>query len=153
MAAASAVVPPVADLRRVGTDAGLDVVAVASAEPFVDVRATLEERRAQGLHGGMAFTYRNPARSTEPGRALPDARSLVVGARAYLEAEGGPPGGGPAGRVARYARTDHYGELRAGLDAVALVLRAAGWRTRVLVDDNALVDRAAAHRAGIGWWG
>src|SRR3546814_1464770 len=24
---------------------------------------------------------------------------------------------------------------------------------RIAADDNALVDRAAAHRAGIGWWG
>jgi epoxyqueuosine reductase len=39
------------------------------------------------------------------------------------------------------------------LKAVAAVLKAEGWRARVLADDNAMVDRAAAHRAGIGWWG
>ena len=33
------------------------------------------------------------------------------------------------------------------------MLKAHGWRARVLADDNAMVDRAAAHRAGIGWWG
>jgi epoxyqueuosine reductase len=55
--------------------------------------------------------------------------------------------------VARYARADHYGALRAGLAAVAARLAADGWRTRVLCDDNALVDRAAAHRAGLGWYG
>jgi epoxyqueuosine reductase len=32
-------------------------------------------------------------------------------------------------------------------------LRDDGHRARVLMDDNALVDRAAAHRAGLGWWG
>src|SRR5262249_52707403 len=32
-------------------------------------------------------------------------------------------------------------------------LRAMAWRTRVLVDDNALVDREAAYRAGLGWYG
>jgi epoxyqueuosine reductase len=101
----------------------------------------------------MAFTYRNPDRSTDPSRALPDARALVVGARAYLEDAVPEPGAGPSGRVARYAWSDHYAALRTGLEAVAAVLREAGWRTRVLVDDNALVDRAAAHRAGIGWWG
>ena len=31
----------------------------------------------------MQFTYRNPDRSTDPGRALEGARSLVVGARRY----------------------------------------------------------------------
>ena len=30
---------------------------------------------------------------------------------------------------------------------------AAGWRARVVADDNALVDRAAAERAGLGWFG
>ena len=99
------VVPEAEELRAAGVGAGLDVVEVASAEPFVDVRRTLEERKAAGLHGGMAFTYRQPARSTDPEAALPDAAALVVGARSYLD---GPtpspaidrpsPGGSPATR-------------------------------------------------------
>ncbi|MGH9274895.1 MAG: tRNA epoxyqueuosine(34) reductase QueG, partial [Acidimicrobiales bacterium] len=105
------------------------------------------------LHGGMAFTYRSPDRSTDPGRAVPDARSLVFGARSYLVEEPVWVADEPKGRVARYAWDDHYAVLRDGLSAVQRVLKAAGWRARVLVDDNALVDRAAAHRAGIGWWG
>jgi epoxyqueuosine reductase len=146
--------PTVEVLRQAGLAAGLDVVEVASAEPFVEVRRTLEARKAAGLHAGMAFTYRRPARSTTPGDSLPDARTLVVGARSYLTEEPAPePGHGPVGRVARYAWEDHYGHLRSGLGAVAGVLKAAGWRARVLVDDNALVDRAAAQRAGLGWWG
>jgi epoxyqueuosine reductase len=55
--------------------------------------------------------------------------------------------------VARYAWRDHYGALREGLGAVAQRLRGDGWRTRVLADDNALVDREAARRAGLGWYG
>ena len=76
-----ATVPDAAELRSAGLGAGLDVVEVASAEPFVEVRKTLERRKAAGLHAGMAFTYRQPARSTDPGAALPSARALVVGAR------------------------------------------------------------------------
>jgi epoxyqueuosine reductase len=57
------------------------------------------------------------------------------------------------GAVARYARRDHYGALRGALDTVARRLAELGWRTAVVSDDNALVDRAAAHRAGIGWFG
>jgi len=144
--------PSVDHLRAVGTAAGLDRVGVADVAPFTDVRRTLEERKAAGLHGGMGFTYRNPERSTSPAEALPDAKALVVGARGY-RTEDAPPPGEPAGRVARYAWRDHYADLRTGLKAVAAELKAAGWRARVLADDNALVDRAAAHRAGIGWWG
>jgi epoxyqueuosine reductase len=36
---------------------------------------------------------------------------------------------------------------------MALVLEDHGHRARVQADDNALVDRAAAQRAGIGWFG
>jgi len=59
----------------------------------------------------------------------------------------------PTGLVARYARFDHYADLRTALGRVADVLERAGWWARVVADDNALVDRAAAHRAGLGWFG
>jgi epoxyqueuosine reductase len=55
--------------------------------------------------------------------------------------------------VARYARIDHYASLRRSLEPIADHLRGLGWRATVVCDDNALVDRAAAHRAGLGWFG
>jgi len=114
------------------------------------------------MHAGMAFTYRRPERSSDPGRALPGARAIVVGARSYrrtaaASASGGPPrlsrSARPRGRVARYAWEDHYTPLREALTVVAHELEAAGWRCRVVADDNALVDREAAYRAGVGWYG
>jgi epoxyqueuosine reductase len=128
-----------ADLERIGVEAGLAAVGIGEA----------------GLHAGMQFTYRNPDRSTDPSRILDGARSLVVGAWGYRRAEpetAGSPGP-PAGTVARYARRDHYASLRVGLGLMAARLVEDGWRTAVVVDDNALVDRAAAHRAGLGWFG
>ena len=59
----------------------------------------------------------------------------------------------PAGRVARYARRDHYASLREALAPIAAALEDRGWRATVICDDNGLVDRAAAHRAGLGWFG
>ena len=88
------------------------VCGVAAAEPFADTRAELFRRRAAGLHGGMAFTYRNPERSTDPAPILGGARSLVVGALGYLR---DPPPAIPTpsrpGRVARYAWSDVYADL------------------------------------------
>ena len=139
--------------RRAGRSAGLDAVGIASAEPFADARAALEQRKAAGLHGGMAFTYRNPARSTDPSRSLAGAQSLVVGARSYRRAAPPRRAGAAVAEVASYSWRDHYEPLRSSLKAVAGVLREAGYRAIVLVDDNALVDRAAAARAGIGWLG
>lgn len=143
------------ELRTAGRQAGLDAVGVATAEPFEATRRVLDERKAAGLHGGMHFTYGNPARSTDPGRALAGARALVVGARSYRRADPGPDdaAAGPTGVVARYSWDDAYAPLRRALAAMATRLEAAGWRARVLADDNALVDREAARRAGIGWYG
>lgn len=151
------------ELRAAGVASGLDTVGVASAEPFTNTQHDLEERRAAGLSATMQFTYRNPARSTDPSVTLPGVASLVVGALRYHRADpprNAPasddrsgPGEEPMGRVARYARQDHYARLRSGLEAVAQRLGADGWATRVVADSNALVDREAARRAGLGWYG
>ena len=140
------------DLRRLATDNGLDALGFAPADPFLDSKAHLEERKAAGLHGGMHFTYGDPARSTDPARALPGAAGLVVAARSYRKAA---PGERPAnhGQVARYSWCDEYEPLRAALEVLAARLRSDGFQAVVLVDDNALVDRAAAYRAGLGWFG
>jgi epoxyqueuosine reductase len=125
-------------------------------------RRILHERKAAGLSATMQFTYRNPERSTDPGRLLPGAAALVVGAWPY----GGRPvapgaatstdrmgEAAPKGIVARYAGRDHYADLKAALGDLAAILHQAGFLARVVADDNALVDRAAAHRAGLGWFG
>lgn len=134
------------------TEHDIDAVGVTTVDDFPDVRQSIEARKAAGHHAGMSFTFKNPRRSTEPRRLLRNAASLVVAAKGYLEPTPPHPSGATA-RVARYAWRDYYAELRLGLDAGAAVLRDAGHRAVVVADQNGLVDRAAAHRAGIGWWG
>jgi len=141
-----------AELVKRGRAAGLTEVGIAGAEPFDDVRVEIERRRDAGLHGGMQFTFRNPARSTDPGRIVPGARSLIVGAQHTPAPRLADVGSGHM-RIAAYARHDHYSTLRSSLEELADRLRVDGWTARVVADDNALVDRAAAVRAGIGWWG
>jgi len=143
------------DVLRIGADAGLSAIGIAGAGVFTETRTILHARRRAGLHGGMQFTYRNPDRSTDPGQVLDGARSLVVGAWGYRRTDPDvpPDDGRPVGVVARYARVDHYAALRAALGGVADRLRSEGWRAQVVVDENSLVDRAAAQRAGLGWYG
>jgi epoxyqueuosine reductase len=141
------------DITAVGRGAGLDAVGVTTAAPFDEARIRIEERKAAGLHGGMAFTYGKPARSADPGRHLAGAQAIVVGARRYHRREVGAPATGVYGRVARYAWREPYSDLRVGLRAIADRLEQDGWATLVLVDDNRLIDRAAAYRAGLGWFG
>ena len=146
--------PSFATLRDVGLASGLDVVGATSAEPFAATRAILKKRRAAGLNGSMQFTYRNPARSTDASVTLPGVRTLVVGARSYHRDQPEPPAGrGPVARVARYVWADDHEALLAGLGAIATALEEGGHRACVVSDQNHLVDRAAAHRAGLGWFG
>lgn len=148
-----------ADLCQVGRNAGLDAVGVCEATPFDEARVSLNFGLDHGWDAGMQFTYRNPYRSTDPSRSLDGAAAMIVGARCYdrqprsLEPERAGGTDRPRGAVARYAWQDHYSDLRYSLGRVADHLRERGWRAAVIVDDNALVDRAAAVRAGLGWYG
>ncbi len=151
-----------AELAAIALAHGVTRTGVASAEVLEGTRVELHRRRRLGLHDGMQFTFRNPERSTDPTRLVAGARSVFVGARPYLLDDPSQDGAGAvhqqghgavAGRVARYAWADHYAPLRAGLWAVAHRLRASGWKAVAVADDNALVDRAVAERAGLGWYG
>lgn len=137
-------------LLALAEQSGLDAVGVASAEPFAEARGVLEERRDRGLASSMQFTYRNPKRSCDPSVALAGAQSLIVGALKYEKSE---TGGEMLARVAAYAQRDYYSDLRAALETVAERLRDDGHQACVVVDDNALMDREAARRAGLGWYG
>lgn len=141
------------ELRRIGREAGLEGVGICDAAPFSEALQAIEDRKRAGMAAGMAFTFRRPERSTDPSVTMPGARALFVGARSYLRRPREGTGPGPNARVARYSWVDHYRPLRRALAQVARRLEQDGWRAKVLADDNALVDRAAAVRAGIGWYG
>ena len=124
---------------------------VCSADPFVEAKAAIEQRVAAGLNGPLKFTYANPAVATDIRVSFPWAASIVVLGMPYLSQGESRPGG--LGEVARFATEDHYRALQLALGAVEEELRLAGFKAVPVYDDNQLVDRAAASRAGLGWWG
>lgn len=146
---------------------GLDRVGVTHAGILERSRVALVDRRERGLADTMGFTFRDPERSTDPTRAVDGARSILVGALSYApdDVPDDTPDVAPSfletrhgdelltARVARYARADFYTPLRRALQDVALRLRADGFRAVVFADENDLVDREVAWRAGLGWWG
>jgi epoxyqueuosine reductase len=89
-----------------------------------------------------------PERSCRPESLLDGARTVVSAALCYY-ADADEPGAGE-GRLARYTWSHGYAELRDKLDALG---RALGGGYRVLVDENQHVDREAAARAGVGFYG
>ena len=144
---------PTIDEIRIELEAhGITHVGVAPATPMLRARKALAERKASGFADNMSFTWRNPERSTTPTASVAGAQSIIVAALPYL-AEDVTPAIGRRAHIARYARADHYSILRTALRSVARNLKMAGERAVAFADDNALVDREAAYRAGIGWFG
>ena len=140
------------ELLELGISAGLHRIGCTDAAPLAEARTQIERRIADGLHDEMQFTFRNPTRSTTPSSALAGARSIIVAGLSYAAPDVAPPFA-VSGRVARYSWIEYYEPLRAALEVVRDRLREDGHRALVFADDNSLVDRAVAHRAGIGWYG
>ena len=136
----------------IGASGGLDRVGVAPAQVMQRAHQALVERKAAGLHDTMQFTYRNPARSTDPQSAVADAKAMIVGAYSYASPMPDPQLQ-PSARVARYAWTEYYESLKVGLFAMRDQLRSDGFKAVVFADDNSMVDREAAYLAGLGWFG
>jgi epoxyqueuosine reductase len=136
------------ELEQVAEELGLDVVGAAPASAYDDTEEHIRERRDRGLFADMRFTMAQPEVSCHPERLFPAARTVVSAALCYYAPEGEAPPG--QGRLARYTWSDRYAELREKLDALG---RRLGGEYRVLVDANQHVDREAAARAGVGFYG
>jgi len=137
-----------AELAGLGEEVGLDVVGATRVEPYEETERHIRERRARGLFADMRFTMARPEQSCHPETLLDGARTVVSAALCYwCEGEEPPPG---HGRLPRYTWWDAYAALRERLDELG---RRVGGAYRVLVDANQHVDREAAARSGVGFYG
>jgi epoxyqueuosine reductase len=137
-----------AELQRLAEELGIDVIGAAPAAPYEETERHILERRARGLFADMRFTMARPDVSCHPELLVPGARSVVSAALCYWESGPEPVAG--EGRLPRYTWRDAYAELRAKLERLGERL---GGTYRVLVDENQHVDREAAARAGVGFYG
>jgi epoxyqueuosine reductase len=137
-----------AELSRLAEDLGIDVVGATPAEPYENTERHIRERRARGLFADMRFTMARPEQSCHPELLVSGARTVVSAALCYWEP--GPEPGPGEGRLPRYTWHDAYAELRAKLEVLG---ERVGGAYRVLVDENQHVDREAAARAGVGFYG
>jgi epoxyqueuosine reductase len=137
-----------AELEQLADELGIDVVGAAPAEPYEETERHIRDRRARGLFADMRFTMAQPEVSCHPEQLLPNARTVVSAALCYYADEPERPPG--HGRLPRYTWYDAYAELREKLDELGQRL---GGDYRVLVDENQHVDREAAARSGVGFYG
>ncbi|HVD48416.1 MAG TPA: tRNA epoxyqueuosine(34) reductase QueG [Gaiellaceae bacterium] len=136
------------DLALLAEELGLDAVGAAPVAPYDETERHIRERRARGLFADMRFTMARPEVSCHPETLLEGARTVVSAALCYWADGDEPPPG--HGRLPRYTWWDAYSALRERLDELG---RRLGGRYRVLVDANQHVDREAAARSGVGFYG
>jgi epoxyqueuosine reductase len=137
-----------AELERLAEELELDAIGAAPAQPYADTERHIAERKAEGLFADLKFTMAQPEVSCHPETLLAGARTVVSAALCYYaEAPAPSPG---RGRLPRYTWTDAYEQLRTRLEELG---RRLGGEYRVLVDANQHVDREAAARSGVGFYG
>jgi epoxyqueuosine reductase len=137
-----------AELERLAGELGIDVVGASPAAPYESTERDIRERSERGLFADMRFTMAQPEVSCHPEKLLPNARTVVSAALCYYAEE--PERVPGHGRLPRYTWYDAYAELREKLDQLG---RRLGGGYRVLVDENQHVDREAAARSGVGFYG
>ena len=150
-----------AQLRRwvdqAAAAAGFDLVAVASADVFAADRDEALRRIDASLMDGLPwFNAQRVERGTDPETLLPGARSIISLGWNYYPPDDSLASDGQ-GLIARYARgRDYHRVMKRRMRRMVLDLTerigdrfAARW----YVDDGPMLDRAAAARAGLGWFG
>ncbi len=126
-------------------------VGVTTAEPFYDEEKIIHDRSREGLLQKRSFD--KIKKRTHPQRSLKGARSIISVAAFYHRNERDFP---QDRRLARFARVRDYHEVvKKRLESAVNMLKSedATTKCRICVDTGPLVDRAAAHRAGVGFFG
>ena len=146
-------------IDQLAREVGFDLVAVTDAAEFADDRDAALRRIDDNLMDGLPwFTKDRVRRGASPGELLPGARSVIsLGLNYYPageDADATPPG---QGRVARYARgRDYHRVMKRRMRRLVIALSeqlGERFAARWYVDDGPMLDRAAAARAGLGWFG
>jgi epoxyqueuosine reductase len=137
-----------AQLERLAEELGIDAIGASPAVPYEETERHIRERSGRGLFADMRFTMARPDVSCHPEALLPGARTVVSAALCYYALA--PPPARGEGRLPRYAWRNGYAELRRKLEALGARV---GGAYRVLVDENQHVDREAAARSGVGFYG
>lgn len=146
----------VAEAHRLGFAA----VGIARADTPLDADyARYEAFLARGYEGEMTWlgTAREARRRVDGEEVLPGARSVICLARRYARTSDEEATDPPVARtVARYARgRDYHNGLRKKLRALAKIVRTLepGVAARPLCDEEPILERAWAARAGLGFVG
>lgn len=137
---------------------GFDLVGVAPADQFIREERVLTERRDRGYLQHWQYPDERIHRNCTPVFSLPQAKSIICTATSYYcdVKPHDPAAPGLRGAVSNYAwGWDYHRVIGKMLRELAgyVCNEFPGAQCLPCVDTGPMVDRAAAVRAGIGWFG
>jgi epoxyqueuosine reductase len=136
---------------------GIDKIGFTTADPFMELKEILYNHREKGYESG--FEEPDIEKRVHPERSFETPASIISIAIAYPSKLSNPPRSEPGayrGIISRSAwGEDYHHVLRDRLSKLESFIKEKidGARMDSMVDTGALVDRAVAQRAGIGWSG
>lgn len=144
-------------IKVAARDLGFEVVGVTSVRPFEHDLANLIEWCEAGYAAEMSYMTRRPQLHGHPKELVPAAVSLLSLAVNYYSEIQDRGHEGRYGRVARYAwGRDYHDVVKPRLSKLAQAIEALAGRPirwRGFVDAVPLLERAAAVRSGLGFFG
>lgn len=136
---------------------GVDKVGFASADPFLKEKEILQQRKKKQLIS--PFEEQDIDKRCSPQNLLSGARTIICFAIGYLtesSVKDEPPFDTiPEGKISKYAQIkDYHNILNEKLEQVVdFILEKRTGKFKIMADTGALIEKAAAARAGIGWIG
>lgn len=143
-------------IEELAREAGFELVGVARAGRLEEGGERLRRWQEAGMAAGMGYMRRPVELLSDPRRLQKSARSVIsLGVSYYPGDHPENPGGG--GKVARYAWGEDYHRVIKGrlFGLRARLEEALGCRVkaRAFTDAVPLLERSAAQRAGLGFFG
>jgi epoxyqueuosine reductase len=142
-------------VKRKALDLGFQAAGISRVTSDRPESARLAEWLSREYHGEMGWMARTATKRKNPALILPGIRAIVSVGMNYCTTD--RPDDGPGqGRIARYARgEDYHRVLGERLESLASFLQAEAPDSRSLayVDTGAVMEKAWAQRAGLGWIG
>lgn len=152
------------DIKHFAKHLGFDAIGFTSAEPFLEEKDILEDKKEKGLLS--PFEEQDIEMRCYPEKLMLGARTIICFSMGYLinpyePEETGSEGSEPiippvfCGKISRYAMVkDYHNVMMEKLEAIAeFILRRRPGQVKIFVDTGGLMDKACAKRAGIGWIG
>jgi epoxyqueuosine reductase len=144
-------------IKNAARELGFDVVSITGIAPLARDDEAFRQWREAGFAAGMEYMTRRTELHANPAALVPDAQSLITLAVNYYADAPAFAHEGRYGRVARYAwGLDYHDVVKPRLVALAAEMEKLAGRklyARCFVDAVPLLERAAAARAGVGFFG